>query len=296
MWQLVNRSTFAAERCFAREADGSEVWIVAVKGTFRIRDDGRAVVDDEQEPVALAPLHLGEPGRSSLRSDTDLVVTKPGTDVLVRGQAHAPKGRPAARVEVGLRCGPIAKTLVVTGDRTYRRGVLDVAPSEPAPFVTLPIRYERAFGGVDPETGAREGRNPVGVGFAESAARLLGTPAPNVEAKGSPITSWRDRPAPAGFGPIARAWAPRRALAGTYDRAWQEERMPLVPTDFDPRFYFTAPEDQQVPGHLREGTTVELSEPHEGGAPPLRPAEGPALLPHVLRPRGRGAPTAGCTR
>jgi hypothetical protein len=258
MWQLINRTPYAAERFFARDVDGAEVWIVAVKGTFRIGDGGATEVAAEQAPVTLVPEHFGAPTRSSLRSDTDLVLTKPGTDVLVCGAAHAPRGKPAARVEVGLRCGPIAKRLLVHGDRTYRRGVVDVAPSEPEPFVTMPIRYERAFGGIDPVSGAREPRNPVGIGFAEAAARLVGTPAPNVEAPGAPIASWKDRPAPAGFGPVARTWAPRLAFAGTYDRAWQEERAPLVPADFDPRFYLSAPVDQQVPAYLREGTPVEL--------------------------------------
>ena len=258
MWQLANRTPYAAERGFARDRRGAEVWLVAVKGTFTIRDRGQVAVAEAQEPVTTAPTYLGERGRSSLRGDTDLVLAKPGTDVLVHGRAHAPGGKPAARVEVGLRCGPIAKWLVVVGERTYRRGALDVAPSEPEPFVEMPIRYERAFGGADPETGAREPRNPVGAGFAERADRLAGRPAPNIEAPGAPITSAKDRPPPAGFGPVARDWAPRLGLAGTYDRAWEEARMPLLPDDFDDRFFLVAPADQQVPGGLREGTLVEL--------------------------------------
>ncbi|WP_437293135.1 DUF2169 family type VI secretion system accessory protein [Sorangium sp. So ce426] len=265
MWQLVNHTPYAAERCFARDRRGAEVWLVAVKGTFAIRDDGTTEVADAQEPVALAPLHFGDPDRSSLRYDADLVLTKPGTDVLVHGRAHAPNGKPAARVEVGLRCGPIAKRLVVVGDRTYRRGVLGVVPSEPEPFVEMPIRYERAFGGADPETSAREPRNPAGVGFAERAQRLLGRPAPNIEDPGAPISSAKDRPTPAGFGPLARGWAPRRALAGTFDRAWEEERMPLLPADFDDLFFFGAPADQRVPGFLREGTPVDLLHLTPGG-------------------------------
>jgi hypothetical protein len=34
--------------------------------------------------------------------------------------------------------------------------------------------------------------------------------------------------------------------------------MPLVPLDFDDRYYQCAPVEQQVPGHLRGGEPVEL--------------------------------------
>jgi hypothetical protein len=62
----------------------------------------------------------------------------------------------------------------------------------------------------------------------------------------------------AGFGPFVRVWMPRRKHAGTYDAAWEKERQPLPPRDFDERFHQCAPEDQQVPGYLRGGESVEL--------------------------------------
>jgi hypothetical protein len=80
---------------------------------------------------------------------------------------------------------------------------------------------------------------------------LIGTVAPNIDYPGDP-------PRPVGFGPIAPAWLPRRTLAGTYDAAWEERRKPLVPDDFDDRFYQAAPEDQQARGYLIGGEEVEL--------------------------------------
>jgi hypothetical protein len=52
---------------------------------------------------------------------------------------------------------------------------------------------------------------------------------------------------PAGFGPIARSWAPRIGLSGTYDERWKKERWPLLPTDFDEGYWNCAPLDQQAP-------------------------------------------------
>jgi hypothetical protein len=52
--------------------------------------------------------------------------------------------------------------------------------------------------------------------------------------------------APAGFGPLGKAWAPRLAKAGTYDQAWLDERHPHLPNDFDFGFWNGAPQDQQI--------------------------------------------------
>jgi hypothetical protein len=53
-----------------------------------------------------------------------------------------------------------------------------------------------------------------------------------------------------GFGATPREAKPRRALAGTYDERWQRERAPLLPEDFDERFFLAAfPELVAVP-HL----------------------------------------------
>lgn len=70
----------------------------------------------------------------------------------------------------------------------------------------------------------------------------------------------------AGFGPLARAWAPRLALAGTYDETWLKTRHPGLPQDFDYRFYNCAPEDQQIPfPDLMQGLTLETFNLQPGG-------------------------------
>lgn len=51
----------------------------------------------------------------------------------------------------------------------------------------------------------------------------------------------------AGLSALCKAWAPRLALAGTADEAWQRERAPELPLDFDFGFWNGAPRDQQIP-------------------------------------------------
>lgn len=259
MWRLVNNTPFAAERSFVRDRNGAEVWIVAVKGTFTIASDGKTELADEQKPVLQTPEYRAEPGESSLLYESDLIHTKLATDVIVNGHAYAARGRSTTVLDVALRLGPVSKQLRVFGDRYWRDGPIGLRMSDPAPFERMPIVYERAFGGIDRTAeGAREPRNPVGTGFAVESAHLIDTPLPNVEDPAEPIRSWKQRPRPAGFGPIASHWSPRLELAGIYDEEWERERMPLVPLDFDERFYQCAPVEQQVPGYLRGGEPVEL--------------------------------------
>src|SRR5262249_44792319 len=149
------------------------------------------------------------------------------------------------------RVAGLAKTVRVFGDRVWKPGVLGLAMTDPEPFVAIPITYERAFGGADrtsdnPKKHDWERRNPVGTGFALDPQRLIEQKLPNVEDP-KPLSGWgRSRPRPAGFGPIARHWLPRAEFAGTYGEKWQTERLPLLPEDFDERFYLCAPADQQT--------------------------------------------------
>jgi hypothetical protein len=262
MWELDNKTPFAAERGWCRDRNGAEVWLVAVKGTFFIEPNGSLRVADKQPEVSIAPEYWADPTSSSLRYDSDLVPTKVATDVIVNGSAYAPYGRPVTQLDVTLTVNNRKKTLRVFGDRVWQHSALGLSISQPIPFIKLPIVYERAFGGSDgrasdPNQNDWEPRNPVGVGFATSA-RVAGMPLPNVEDPRSPLRGWTSRPTPAGFGAIAPHWLPRRRLGGTYDEKWERERLPLVPEDFEDAFYQCAPVDQQFSGFLKGGETIDL--------------------------------------
>ncbi len=258
MWTLQNATRFQADRGFVRDLDGAEVWVVAVKGTFRIHPDGSTSLADEQLPVDRAPRYAGDPARSSLLADGDIVLRKRATDLVLHASAHAPGGEPARSVDVAVYLADWQKRLHVTGNRYWVKSLGSFTLSSPIPFERMPITYERAYGGCDPKTGkVIEARNPAGTGAAEKKAHLENTRAPNVKVPGS-IWSLGRRSALAGFGPIAPHWAARSRYAGTYDEAWQRERRPLLPRDFDTRFYQCAPEDQQFPRFLRGGEAVLL--------------------------------------
>ncbi len=258
MWQLQNNTPFAAERAWVRDRDGAEVWLVVVKCTFGVLPDGSSSIAAEQPEVLRLPLHYGEASSSSIKYDADLVLTKTTTDILLLGKAHAPGSRPVSELQVEMGVGPINKQLHVCGARTWSSG----AASSPEPFVSMPLDYERAFGGVDQGSGAPQRqwdtRNPVGVGFATESGHLEGRPLPSIEYGNNRFNTWSDRPEPAGYGPLCSHWSSRARYAGTYDHTWMEERQPLLPMDFDERFFQSAPADQQADQFLEGGEMVRL--------------------------------------
>ncbi|MFT7774178.1 DUF2169 family type VI secretion system accessory protein [Roseateles sp.] len=265
MWQVDNRTPFAAERGWLRDRDGAEIWVVAVKATFDIRPDGTTEIAKEQPAVLRLPEHFGEPGKSSIKYDADLVLTKKTTDVIVVGHAYPPAGATVTHADVGFKVGPVQKVLRVFGDRRWRA----MGMSAPEPFEKMPIIYERAYGGTDlasktPEKDW-EWRNPVGAGFATSGSHANGLALPNIEDPKRLIGSWSDRPAPAGFGVVASHWQPRVGFAGTYDDHWMKTRQPLLAEDLDDRYFQCAPADQQAPEFLRGGEPAVLLKLTPGG-------------------------------
>lgn len=263
MWSLENHTPFAAERSWVRDKNGAEVWLVAVRGTFALSLNGTLNIAEVQNEVCLAPKYIGDPGQSSLLYESDLQHTKLQTDVIVHGHAYAPAGKYVSQTDVGIKAGNIFKKLRVFGDRSWKSGFFGMKASRPEPFDKMPIVYERAFGGWDqraenPKKHSWEPKNPVGTGFAVEANHLAGQKLPNIEYPDRLITSWKQRPDPAGFGPIAGHWQSRLQYAGTYDQKWQDDKQPLLPDDFDERFHQCAPFDQQATGYLQGGEQVEI--------------------------------------
>jgi hypothetical protein len=261
MWMVNNETPFSAACNWVLDKDAAKSWVIAVKATFDILPDGSTRLADQQGEPLYGEIYAGEAGKTSIVYDGDLGGAKQRTDVVLNGFACAPAGRPVTEIMVTMRVGGHVKTLQVFGDRLWHRGVVGLALTRPAPFTTMPIVYERAFGGWDrvpqnPADQRLEPRNPIGAGFATREEHLLNTLAPNIEDPRQLISSWKDRPQPAGFGVVASYWMPRLKYGGTYDAAWQKQRFPLLAADFDPRFYQCAPEDQQIT--LRGGERVEL--------------------------------------
>lgn len=269
--EIENKTPFEFAVAPSQDKEGYDYAVIVVKGTFEIKKGARELpVSDAQTPIFWSDEFYGDPEKSSVKYESDVFPSKKGTDVVLLGHAY-PKGS-AKTVDVALHAGGLGKSLRVFGDRSWRKSMGSWKWSEPAPFERMPLTYERAFGGADfsdpdPAKQGYERRNPVGAGFHVSGKKetLDGLPLPNLEDPKNPIKSWKDKPFPAGFGFIARNWVPRVDYAGTYDASWQNKRCPLLPEDFDERYYNGASSGLTSGQYFKGGEPIALMNASEEG-------------------------------
>jgi hypothetical protein len=256
MLQLKNQSPLAATMCLMPDRDGVDALFVVAKATFDLWPALKLA--DRQVPPFLMDEYWGAPGVSSLRYPSDLHVGKPATDVALVGRAWAPAGRRISECDVALRVAERCKFVRVFGDRFWRS---DGHFTAPEPFESMPLMYERAFGGTHARDGRRvhaDERNPVGTGLAGGRApsEMTGEPLPNLEDPARLLTEPTGPSQPAALGFVAASWLPRRGYAGTYDDAWQRFRAPYLPVDFDARFLNSASDGLVFDRFLRGGEPV----------------------------------------
>lgn len=267
--ELLNATRMVAGFNLGVEQSGRELLVVVAKGTFRIpppdAPDGIAL-HETQLPLVIADTFTGVPGLSAPAYEVDFAPRKPRCDILLLGSAYAPRGRPAARVEVGLRVGNWSKTFAVVGPRQWECGLAGVGATPPGVFVRQPVSYDLAFGGTDlmhedPAQHAAFMANPVGRGFHRHmrVEWVEGRPLPATEEIDRAVRSPDGNYRPMALGPVGRGWDPRYRFAGTYDQTWQEKHFPFLPPDFDEQYFQAAPLDQQVPlDHFRHGPVEVL--------------------------------------
>ncbi|NVB42850.1 DUF2169 domain-containing protein [Pseudenhygromyxa sp. WMMC2535] len=265
MLQVENHTPFAMSLAPLPGRDGRETLFVMIRASFALNRAGVGEPSDEQPEPELVDRYRGEDGASSLLCASDLHPGKRGTDVVLMGSAWARGGVPTQMVDTCVRVAERAKVVRVYGDRSWRPGAVGPRPSPPEPFVSMPLIWERAYGGrgpTDPRTERYtvEARNPVGRGFAKGRpnAELHVEPVPNLVDPRVPFERFGQDALPACYAFIAPHWQPRAALAGTYDAAWQRRRAPYLPEDCDPGFFNAADPQLRFDRFLLGDEPVEL--------------------------------------
>lgn len=180
---------------------------------------------------------------------SDFAEFKLNAEVFFKGSCHAAGGIPLTECLVRFGVGTWSKTLRVVGRRAWSDKRIGALGSTPLGFTSIPITWANAFGG--PEFAD----NPAGKGFADEL--------PNIEYPQEPIKSRSDRPAPAGFGPIASTWPARsKKMGSAYGKSWKDKRAPFYAEDFDWSFFSSAPRDQQLSGYLRGDEEIVFQNLH----------------------------------
>ncbi|RAP39468.1 hypothetical protein BYZ73_20340 [Rhodovulum viride] len=262
-----NNTPFAAIGFEQWKPDGTPMACIAARCSLLLHEG--AVHYAGTQALVLADEFAGDPHREPMLKAGDLVPFRPGADITVIGSAHAPE--PAREFEAAIRVGPLTKRLRLTGPRHWvHDGRWRL--SEPEPVSEVPLSWRLASGGriVGDPDGDADPRNPIGAGIVHPlyTSEKLEIPAPQISSAKHPMSLDPARPAdPEGVGPVPPWWQTRARHAGTYDRAWQETHHPLLPADFDYRFYQVAPPGLQLAGFLAPGMPVEGEGLLPGAAP-----------------------------
>jgi hypothetical protein len=242
MLQLENKTPFDSQIMLTTNPKGADVIVLAVKATFTMFPSVRVAA--EQIPLCMTDVHLDDPASSSLLYASEMLLPKPGSDIILNGHAYVTSGERTGVIDTRLSIGDVSKTVRVFGDRLWLHG----GQSAPAPFDKIPLIYENAFGGLhhyqaDKPIGSDSAvaffTNPLGKGFIGKRKNneMVGQKLPNLEDPRFLIHSPQDQPSPMNYGYIQSTWAPRKAYSGTYDERWSKTRAPFLPLDFDERFF-----------------------------------------------------------
>ncbi|MCL2875048.1 MAG: DUF2169 domain-containing protein [Betaproteobacteria bacterium] len=250
-WTIPARFLFDAFTAY--DVSGYEHLVTIVKATWQIpTGDHPPYPIIPPPPFCIADEFHGEAGLSPMRYGSDYFRFKSRCDVLFDSVAHAPDGKPVPRLDVSVQVGNWRKKLRVHGDRKWQHGLVGLTPGEAEPFVSIPLHFGRAFGGSREYGNDKRCEsllsNPSGIGWGgpHTWHKLKGEPVPNLEYPNDPILDPQGGHRPAALSAVPGHWDPRRRYTGTYDDAWRRDRSPLLPDDFDERFYQSAPEDQQL--------------------------------------------------
>jgi hypothetical protein len=255
--ELSSRLDAAVDRFELFELDGQRSLAVVVKHRYRWNDRGKL---EKSHDAAVRFADEPWDKSTSPRLPSDVFLRKPSTDIVVAASAVGPD-RGVTELDAGLEVGGVKKFVRVFGPRVWYRGMGSMVLTPPQSFVQVALKWEEAFGGLDasdPKRSVHEPRNPVGGGIACDPSTLEHAPGPRIEDPTELITSARSRPKPAGLAALGPDFMPRRGYAGTFDQRWQDERMPLLPIDFNERFNQVAADGLVTPQHLRGGEPARL--------------------------------------
>ncbi|MDX1804747.1 MAG: DUF2169 domain-containing protein [Alcanivorax sp.] len=261
MLELVNDSGVGAVLVPGWDRKRHYQWVLVSRLTLNFSLDGHLTVAQPQPAPLLVDMHYGKPGKTSLKSASEIASFKQGAEYYLSGHARPPAPTSQARVGVEIRQQQrhYRKTLVALGEHRWQKGVLGAKRSAPEPFERLPLRYEFAYGGSHEKQGRREKRNPVGRGFNPSGWSLLDERAPQLEYAGRAVASPARSAAVAGFAPMPVFWSPRQARFGTPpDDPLAEQGCPWG-ADASAFVHHCAPQDQWLERPFQGGESITLN-------------------------------------
>ncbi len=178
--RLVNPTSAPAKAIVATTTEAKQRrGMVVAKLSFRIDAAGVLAIDRD----APAPILVADAKHELGVLPGDLAPVASGRcEIIALAQAYAPGGKPATSQRIELAVGEHRRAIDVFGDRTWRAGPTGQVASAPQPYLSMPLVWERAFGGstavwLDKASSiaVADEINPTGRGFDPRArAKALG--------------------------------------------------------------------------------------------------------------------------
>jgi hypothetical protein len=273
--KLENQTPFSVVIFEQIYPSGQIIHCLGVRATFRLSSSQiELTLDRNQNLFSWIDEYNGSEASATLKRQSDFIAYKPGTDITIQGYTYSPSGQKETSWVAGLLVktqeGALLpdKRIRVFGERFWRK--MELPPpkgwswfrssplSSPVFVLTeaqktqkVPLIWQRSAGGrrYNPEEKdiVYDLRNPVGLDTPLWDGNTLDLyPAPQFEALNTPLADSQTLYDPVNFAPIHPAWTSRLMYAGTYNDLWKNEQWPLLPQDFDYRFYQCAPQDQII--------------------------------------------------
>jgi hypothetical protein len=193
---------------------------VSIKAAFRCRGE-KLERDSEPWPASAEPLktEFGE-------LDGETPFLREGVDLILLGRAHAP-APDTTSLQVSIRAGSLRHEIAIFGDRTWIRVGSRLIASRPMAFETMPLSWDRAYGG-KARVDAGEmpfAANPTGRGFYADEPAAEGQPLPNLEDPAQLIRTPLDQPVPRCPAPCSRESSLRALRAAKFDTSGPVPRL-----------------------------------------------------------------------
>lgn len=261
MLELVNETGAGAVLVPGWELAGNYRSVLVARLTLAFDLHGNVALAEEQASPLLVDSHYGKPLETSLQEANEIGAFKQGAEYYLHGKAYTRTGaenRAHVSVEIRQRDSASRKRLIALGEHGWEKSLLGARRGEPAPFTSLPLCYENAYGGSHEKSGQREKRNPVGRGFNPSGWKILDPRAPQIEYEGCSALSLSRPCAVASFAPLPVFWAPRQARFGSPSQMPLDEQGCPWGQDAEPSLHHCAPQDQWLSHPFAGGEQLTL--------------------------------------
>ncbi|HHO68607.1 MAG TPA: DUF2169 domain-containing protein [Gammaproteobacteria bacterium] len=264
MLDFENRTAWAGGVYPGWGRDRLPQYTVVFKAAYDFDLDGKLAPRLPAPPIVEADEYFGDPLQTGLKAANETMPYKHGAEMYLYGTAFPPgEGKRVTEVRVGVDFPEgerFRKTLRVFGRREWKQVLMTPVIAGPQPLTPVPLRYERAFGGSNPnDADDVYPLNPIGRGLNGKGWKLGNRELPQIEDAGHLITRPSDTPWPAGFGPVPLFWEPRASEAGEPDPAAAEAGECPYSADAEATLHNYAPADQHFETPFAGGEILHLA-------------------------------------